>query len=66
MPKLIMATATLLLGPSSARAVAEGHTTAQAAMHAGTRSRYATRRLRALGSHAPHFDLGPLDLTRRH
>jgi hypothetical protein len=50
MPKLIMATATLLLGrSSSALGVANGHTTERAAMHARTRSRHATRRLRAGG-----------------
>jgi hypothetical protein len=51
MPKLILATATaLLLGRSSARTAAEGHATVQSTMmHARTRSREATRRLRALG-----------------
>ncbi len=67
MPKLIMATATLLLGrSSSARAAAGGHAAAQSAMHDRTRGRDATRRLRASGAHEPYFDLGPLDLTRRH
>jgi hypothetical protein len=70
MPKLILATAAaLLLGRSttSARAATDGHATAvQGAMRARTRSRDATRRLRALGSHEPHLDIGPLDLARRH
>ena len=68
MPKLILATATaLLLGRSSARTAAEGHAMVQSTMmHARTRSREVTRRLRALGAHEEHFDLGPLALTRRH
>ena len=70
MPKLILATATsLLLGRSNTSAAplrADGRTALQDAMHARTRSRDATRRLRALGSHEPHLDLGALDLTRRH
>jgi hypothetical protein len=66
MPKLILATATLLLGRSSAPAAADGHTAVQSAMHDRTRSRVATRRLRSSGANGPYLDLGPLDLTRRH
>ena len=66
MPKFVLATATLLLGRSSAGDAAEGRTAAQDARHARTRGRDATRRLRASGAHEPYFDLGPLDLTRRH
>ena len=61
MPKLILATVALFLGregPSEA--------TAHDALHARTRSRDATRRLRASGSHEAWFDLSPLDLARRH
>lgn len=68
MPNLILATAaTLLLRRSSfAPSDADGHTAGQTAMHARTRSRDATRRLRASGTHTPYVDLGPLDLARRH
>ena len=61
MPKLILAAGAWLHkpGPSSA-----GDT--HAAMHAATRSRNATRRLRPSGVHEPYFDLSPLDLARRH
>jgi hypothetical protein len=61
MPKLILATAALFVGrqgPSGA--------TAQDAMHARTRSRDATRRLRASRMHDPYFHLGTLGLNRRH
>ena len=66
MPKLILATATLLLGRSSAIATAGGDTAVQSAMHDRTRSRDATRRLRSSAAHEPYLDLGPLELTRRH
>jgi hypothetical protein len=70
MPKLILATATtLLLGRSttSARSARDGYTAAQEAVHARTRSREATRRLRSPGTHEqPYLDLGPLDLAERH
>jgi hypothetical protein len=62
MPKLILATAALLLRrpfPSATDATHE-------AMHARTRSRDATRRLRASRIHDPYFDLSPLELTKRH
>jgi hypothetical protein len=62
MPKLILATAAtfLLRRPSAARADADGHTVVHSPMHARTRSRDATRRLRTSGAHAPYVDLGPL------
>ncbi len=65
MPKLILAAAALLFGRSSTIGVAEGYSAAQAAMHAKTRSRNDTRRLRASGPRASHLDLGPLALSRR-
>ncbi|MDQ3639763.1 MAG: hypothetical protein M3426_17575 [Actinomycetota bacterium] len=67
MPKLILATATvLLLGRSpSARKAADGHDGVHSALHARTRSRDATRRLRASGAYEPYFDLAPLNLARR-
>ena len=61
MPKFILATVALFLGregPSVA--------TAHDAMHARTRSRDATRRLRASRAHDPHSHLGALGLNRRH
>ena len=60
MPKLIFAAATGWFSkPSRLRTAAEAH--------AGlTRSRDATRRLRASKSHEAWFDLSPLDLARRH
>ena len=57
MPKLIVAAAAWLLKPAPTRA---------GFGLAGTRSRDATRRLRASGAHEPCVDLGPLNLTRRH
>jgi hypothetical protein len=61
MPKFILATVALFLGrqgPSGADA--------HDAMHARTRGRDATRRLRASRTHDPHFHLGALGLNRRH
>ena len=61
MPKLILATVALLLGregPSEA--------TAHEALHARTRSRDATRRLRASRMHDPYFHLSSLGLNKRH
>ena len=61
MPKSILATVALFLGrqgPSGADA--------HAAMHAGTRSRDATRRLRASRAHDPYVHLGVLGLNKRH
>ena len=62
MPKFILATAALLL----ARPVAPSAEAAHDTMHARTRTREATRRLRASRIHEPYFDLSPLDLGRRH
>ena len=61
MPKLILAAVALFLGregPSEA--------TAHDALHARTRSREATRRLRASRVHDPYFLLSPLGLNKRH
>ena len=61
MPKFILATVALFVGrqgPSEA--------VAHDAMHAGTRSRDATRRLRASRTHDPYVPLGALGLNRRH
>jgi hypothetical protein len=61
MPKFILATAALLLGregPSEA--------IARDAMHARTRSRDATRRLRASRMHDPYFHPDALALKQRH
>ncbi len=66
MPKLILATAALLRGRSSAPGAVGGHDAVQSAMHDRTRSRDATRRLRSSGARGPYLDLGSLDLTRRH
>ena len=60
MPKLILATVALFVGreePSGA---------AHDAMHARTRSRDATRRLRASRMHDPYVHLGALGLNQRH
>ena len=61
MPKFILATVALFVGrqePSGA--------TAHEAMHARTRSRDATRRLRASRAHDPYVHLGALGLNKRH
>jgi hypothetical protein len=61
MPKFILATVALFLGrqgPSGA----DTHD----AMHARTRSRDATRRLRASRAHDPYVRLGSLGLNQRH
>ncbi len=61
MPKFILATVALFVGrqgPSGA--------IAHDAMHARTRSRDATRRLRASRVHEPYFQLDALGLNRRH
>ena len=61
MPKLILAAVALLLDrPPSARDEA-----ACLAMHVRTRSREATRRLRASNAHEAHPDLRALELTMR-
>jgi hypothetical protein len=61
MPKFILTTAALFLSRSLPPAEA-----AHEMLHARTRTREATRRLRASRVHYPHFDLSPLDLSRRH
>ena len=61
MPKFILVTVALFLGregPSEA--------TAHDAMHDRTRSRDATRRLRASRVHDPYVHLGSLGLNQRH
>ena len=67
-PKFILATAALLLRrPFPPPAAASSHDEAvHEAMHARTRTREATRRLRASRIHEPYVDLGPLDLSKRH
>jgi hypothetical protein len=68
MPKFILATAALLLRrPFPPPATAGSHDDAVLdAMHARTRTREATRRLRASRIHEPYVDLDPLDLSNRH
>jgi hypothetical protein len=66
MPKLVLAAALLLKRPFDFARGAEAHHSAHEAMHARTRTRDATRRLRESHLHDAYFDLGPLDLTRRH
>ena len=61
MPKFVLATVTLFLGRQG-----PSGTSAHDAMHARTRSRDATRRLRASRLHDPHVHLGALGLNRRH
>ena len=64
MPNFILATAALLLRrPFPPPAATGSH---DEAMHARTRTREATRRLRASRIHEPYVDLGPLDLSKRH
>ncbi len=61
MPKLILATVALFLG----RQGPSGDATHDA-MHARTRGRDATRRLRASRLHDPYVHTGALGLNRRH
>ena len=62
MPKLILAAVALLLDrPPSARTE-----TVRSTLHARTRSRTATRRLRVYSAHEARVDLRALDLTGRH
>ena len=63
MPKFILATVALFLGRQGPSGAA-----AHDAMHARTRSRDATRRLRASRTHHddPYLHLGALGLNRRH
>ena len=65
MPKLILATAALLLRRPPPPAAA-AHDPSYVAMHARTRTREATRRLRASTIHEPYSELSPLELTKRH
>ena len=67
MPNFILATAALLLRrPFPPPAATGSHDEAvHDAMHARTRTREATRRLRASRIHEPYVDLGPLDLSKR-
>ncbi|CAA9424835.1 MAG: hypothetical protein AVDCRST_MAG22-2838 [uncultured Rubrobacteraceae bacterium] len=62
MPKFILATVALFLG----REGPSGADAAHDAMHARTRSRDATRRLRASRTHDPYVHLGSLGLNKRH
>lgn len=66
MPKFILATAALLLRRSSTPTTDAIHDPSHEAMHARTRSRETTRRLRASAVHDRYVDLSPLDLSRRH
>jgi hypothetical protein len=61
MPKFILATVALFF-------VREGapEATAHDAMHARTRSRDDTRRLRASRTHDPYYHLSSLGLNKRH
>jgi hypothetical protein len=61
MPKVILATVALFLGREGPSGAA-----AHDAMHARTRSRDATRRLRASRTHDPYLHLGALGLNQRH
>ena len=66
MPKFILASAALLLRRPFPPAAASHDDAVHDAMHARTRTREATRRLRASRIHEPYVDLGPLDLSKRH
>jgi hypothetical protein len=62
MPKLILAAAAMFLDrPRPAH-----DDVARSATHASTRSREATRRLRASRAHEASLDLRALELTMRH
>jgi hypothetical protein len=61
MPKFILATVALFLGREGSSG-ADAHD----AMHARTRSRDATRRLRASRAHDPYVHLSSLGLNKRH
>lgn len=65
MPECVLATAALPLGRTFPPAAGAPHA-AHPAMHPATRTREATRRLRASRDHEGHLDPGPLELTRRH
>ncbi|CAA9512448.1 MAG: hypothetical protein AVDCRST_MAG05-3109 [uncultured Rubrobacteraceae bacterium] len=62
MPKLILAAAAVLLDRQRPACAI----VARSAMHARTRSRDVTRRLRASRAHEGRLDLRALDLTGRH
>ncbi len=61
MPQFILATAAFIL-----KREVPPEATAHEALHTTTRTRDATRRLRASRIHQPCVDLGPLALSRRH
>ena len=61
MPKFILATVALFLGRQGPSGAA-----AHDAMHARTRTRDATRRLRASRAHDPYYHPGALGLNKRH
>ena len=65
MPNFILATAALLLKRPFPPATTGSPDAVHEAMHARTRAREATRRLRASRIHEPYVDLGPLDLSKR-
>ena len=65
MPKFILASAALLLRRPFTLG-ADARDPLHEAMHARTRTRHATRRLRESHIDGSYFDLGPLALTRRH
>ncbi len=62
MHKFTLAKAAILTGRPFPPAAATAHE----AMHARTRTRDATRQLRASRIHEPYFDLSPLKFTKRH
>jgi hypothetical protein len=61
MPQFILATAAFIL-----KRQGSPEATAHEALHATTRTRAATRRLRASRMHEPYVDLSPLGLSTRH
>ena len=61
MPKVILAAVALFVGRQGSSGA-----TAHDAMHARTRSRDATRRLRASRVHDPYSHIGALGLNQRH
>ena len=62
MPKLVLAAVALLLDKLPSERTGAVHPT----VHARTRSREDTRRLRASQTYEARLDLRALDLTRRH
>ena len=61
MPKFVLATVALFVGRQG-----PSETAAHDAMHARTRGRDATRRLRASRTHDPYSHIGALGLNQRH